>query len=1129
MRYIPHYYLRATLMGLVSLISIFNVYGQAPWSGVYGNEWLSGKYSQEWLKITTKNKGIQKVTLPELFKNKQGQLHLYHRGLEIPMTSISATEIEFYGVPNDGNSDALLYRPYTGVRANPYYSWFSDESSYFLTFSNIPPKTVQKQNVLSPAGDPEPYHLQEEIVTYSDDYTHDERTNFVLIPLDQSYFSQGKAATGKLIWKSKNSDSVVIGDPTFSYQYQLKNVVRNQDKKPQFEVLFNGRTFSNNKIKVSVGKTAESLIDYEKFVEFSGFIPYKQVFDLNENADFDGAGKGQLKIETAKVTNTFSTTGAFSVTYLKLRYPQSFDMTNVYSTVFNLPSTTKQSSNINITNAPQNAKVYDITDADNIRIITGNYSGSTLNVVVARQANVEMKLLVTAEATPVSNDKITSVKFTNLDPSANDYLIVSNDGLINAANRYGEYRESALGGSFHTSTIRITDVYNQFNYGEPSPVAIRRFVDYMVSKGVRDKHNLLLIGVSTTIQSKMRLNRELKDEVPTIGYPGSDVLLVEGLAGIPANVPTIPIGRINAVTVDQVDNYLEKVKYYESDLSSSAWKKRILHLNGGKSTSEVLQFKAALASLVPLVQTGEVGGIVEAVTKQNASAPTEKANISKQVNEGVGMISYLGHGDPTITDFDIGYISDAANSYQNYGKYPFLYFNGCGVGNIFSGRHNASPTSSDRIPLSSDWINGKDKGAISIIANSYYSYAATSINYLNKLYSLIFSGPFSSLSIGKIQQKAAKDILSNSHSEYDIANIHQSLLQGDPAIQLVRVSKPDLAIDRSEGIFISSDSKDVNIGESKLIKTAIIISNGGKYVKEEKVPVQVTYFYSDGSKDIRKNDYPAVAYQDTLYLSINNLKPLSRIEVKVDPDNVISELKEDNNISELIIDWGIAKGNNFYPTESVKDIIAPFVDVTFNNVRIENDEVISSNPLIGITLSDNSAFSVADTTLLDVFIKSCGDDNCDFKRLFYEENSIKITTLDSKTLRLEFVGATLMDGTYELLVIGKDIVGNSNSPGYRVRFTISSEDSSIALTVSPNPATDYVRFKFKGASDDIKITEVLLFDTKGNVVQEKLIPIAISEWYWTPNVPPGLYIYKIVTSNAKNIKQVYGGKVVIVR
>lgn len=123
----------------------------------------------------------------------------------------------------------------------------------------------------------------------------------------------------------------------------------------------------------------------------------------------------------------------------------------------------------------------------------------------------------------------------------------------------------------------------------------------------------------------------------------------------------------------------------------------------------------------------------------------------------------------------------------------------------------------------------------------------------------------------------------------------------------------------------------------------------------------------------------------------------------------------------------------------------------------------------------------------------------------------------------------MIEGIYELLVVGKDIAGNSNSPGYRVRFSVSDVANAVELIVSPNPATDYVRFKFRGASDDMRITNVLIFDLKGNIVKDVILPIAISEWYWIPDITSGLYSYKILTSNSKSIKQVYSGKIALIR
>lgn len=88
--------------------------------------------------------GLYKVTLPDAFKNKPNFLHLYHRGEEVTLVSASNTEVEFYGVTNDGASDALLYRLPT-TRKNPYFSIYSDQSTYFLTFDSTPDRWQQRK------------------------------------------------------------------------------------------------------------------------------------------------------------------------------------------------------------------------------------------------------------------------------------------------------------------------------------------------------------------------------------------------------------------------------------------------------------------------------------------------------------------------------------------------------------------------------------------------------------------------------------------------------------------------------------------------------------------------------------------------------------------------------------------------------------------------------------------------------------------------------------------------------------------------------------------------------------------------------------------------------------------------
>jgi hypothetical protein len=781
--------------GAALLLSL-NVHGQ--WSsGVYTNEWLAGKYGQTWLRIGVTQKGVQKVALSGDFLNKSTQLHLYHRGVEVSLISASSNQIEFYGVPNDGASDALLYRPYTGTRANPYYSWFSDESAYFLTFSNsTPTKLVAEQGAISVSGVPEPYHVQKEITQYTNDYTHDETTNPVTFPLDQSYFDEGKSLTGSAVLEVTYNGSP-IGNPIFTFPFTLTNVVRDVDLKPKFEALFNSRTFANHFVKTSIGKTAGSFRDYPDNLQFSSFAPYKKEFEFNAsatlaNSDVDANGTGVIQWEELTKTDDFNTVGVFSFAYIRKIYPQSLDMASSTVGYFNLPGTVNSQSRVQITNAPSGARVYDITNSDAPKFIPSASSGGTLEFMIERTSNQELNLVVLT--TTIDNTSTSPVTFTEYNPSDYDYLIVSNSTLFSKAQEYAAYRNSAAGGSYHSLAVNIKDIYNQFNYGEPSPVAIRHFAYYMIHNAPQDKHNLLLIGPSTTIPKIARFNREIPEEVPTIGYPGSDVLLVEGLTASTSEYPTIPVGRISATLPDQVANYLNKVKQYEGVYLNSDWRKKVLHISGGIHEGENITFAGYLSDYNYYVTGGTFGGNVTQHIKGDAdfAYPSNALNISSEINAGVGFSAYYGHGRPTLTDNNIGFATDPARSYSNSGKYPLLYFNGCGVGNIFSGRFapfaSVVPEPSNLMPLSTDWVVAADKGAIAVIANSYYAFELSSKIFVGALHKNLFKGDGSRKTIGKIHQEAEKDIVNGyagariSVSSYDIANNHQSLLQGDPAI-----------------------------------------------------------------------------------------------------------------------------------------------------------------------------------------------------------------------------------------------------------------------------------------------------------------------------------------------------------
>lgn len=784
---------------VVFCLGISDAFSQK-WSGVNGNEWLAGKYSQQWVRIGVSAKGVHKVaisSLPAAFQSAdKAKLQLWHRGNQVRILKADSAQILFYGVPNDGASDSLLYRP-SRSRVNPYFSTYSVESAYFLTIGTENGLRATVENTAVDNGVAvSAFHKQVELKTFQTEYTH-----FSFYPnrpaAFNSFFEAGKTGSGTRlpigtaatspVYTANPASTATAGTVATNFSFAPKNVY--PGSVPKVKMLLSGR-WGNAEVQIKVGKTSSSLRQVTTAIT-DDFAPLEVNFDLNPALDYDANG-GTFGFQSLLAS------AWFSVSYYTVSYDQTIDVNNTNE--FNFPAASAGSkSRIPILNPPASPLFYDISSVDSPRII----QGTAANLMVTRNGG-PLKLLATNDAQNINvlAAKISTVTFQNINPASYNYLIVAPGNLTTSPQAFANYRQNESPGVKYTPlVVKIKDIYNQFNYGEPSPVAIRRFVDYMISDGNKSKY-LLLLGKS--IMSYQRIVKELPDEVPTVGFPGSDLLLVDGLRGTPDDVPSIPVGRISALTDAEVNGYLQKVRDYEAQTDIS-WRKNVMHTSGGKSAWEVDLYSGYLASISDTVTSAPFNGSVIQKVKTDPANFIEELNISTELNgAGLGMISYFGHGATYRTDFNVGYVTDPAKGYNNTTKYPVLFYNGCGVNNVFSNLFGTSPNTSSSRPLSLDWLIAPGKGAIVVFGNTWDSYAMTSNDYLDRLYPAIFSKSDSNRgTIGQIlqdvalQTKLAKgyaydpaDTLLITNYDSDRANIHQVLLQGDPAIRILLNEAP---------------------------------------------------------------------------------------------------------------------------------------------------------------------------------------------------------------------------------------------------------------------------------------------------------------------------------------------------
>ncbi|MBD2756068.1 putative type IX secretion system sortase PorU2 [Spirosoma validum] len=847
--------------------------------------WIN--YSQTYIKIPIAQNGLYRITAAELQQagvpvNPVNPItfQLFHRGVEQaiyvegePDQRFDAGDfIEFYGRANDGDQDSLLYRPHS-AQPHTYYSLFSDTTAYFLTW-RLDGKAGKRMVIYSDttyAGlATESYHWEEELRLFTDTYPG--WAAGIPPKIEYSYYEAGEGYTGTIQQKNKS----------YTTLFQLTNLVRTAPD-PQIDVLLVGRDLIDHRVDCRVGPTTNS----QRLLDTISFSTYDNA-RIREDAGWnDVSADGQLFLSTVS-RNESSTTDNYSVSYIQLRYPQRFTINGQTTRTFRLALNPTGRSRIDVVDAHPATRFWDISDPTTPRRLGATVSSTGTARFVVRGTDTLRTLLAVSQ--PKSVPSIRQVRFTDWRNRKPTYLIISHEALtqpIDAVRDYARYRASAAGGGYDTLTVTMQQLIDQYSYGERHPLAIRRFTDQLLRQSEGALQYLLLLGRSRSIPGiRHDPNQALLDLVMTGGFPGSDVVLTAGLNGEAPDVPAVPTGRINAGTSQEVIDYLNKVKEYESLSGEALWRKNLLHLSGGETPTEVALFRQLMDTYQKQAFGQSLGAQVTTLSKTTDKL-VESIDVVKAVNEGIGLMTFFGHSGLDVTDLDIGFSSNDALGYRNKGKYPLLLVNGCAIGNFFFGR----PT------LATDWVLTPNRGAIAAIAHSHLGYPDVLHQYSTTLYTLLADSTHLYKSIGQLQQETIRRILAQSSDGRAVANCQQMVLQGDPAIRLFPFKTPDYIV-TTGGLSIQDTHHQRLSLQSDSVQIQVVVQNAGQY-RVGAIPVRVRRFVHGRESGIFNWIIPQpIAYRDTLILIFPNAPDTegqNQFEVTINPADSPSVRAEKNH------------------------------------------------------------------------------------------------------------------------------------------------------------------------------------------------------------------------------------------
>ena len=870
-------------------------------------------YSLTYYKIPTARDGIYRIKPSELSASGLNipnldprHIRMFHRGKEVAIYVEGESDgkidpsdfIDFYGRRNDAESDRKLYKNFNSV-PNPYFNTYTDTTAFFLTVTPGIPGKRMSQRIVPEVTVPLATGFEtEQLQIFSDQYS-------LGIPYTlgfrKSEYDLGQGWMGTAISKGTSRDL------TFS---NLGTLILSGSATLVIGLV--GRSENSHSAVISAGSLATSLrvVNNANFKSFE----YPQLSIPLQMSDFNSNGSLLVRVSPQGPESA----DQISIAYAKIKFRKPIDPGDFTSQEMIFPNSNQR---VEINQVEEDYVAYEVQDIFSPEKIQLTKTGTTLTFQGA-VAGKFSKIWIQQEKTVTTVEKLIPVKFRDYLSQPANYLLVGHKELekpstlfSNPLKSYAEHRASQVGGGFDTLTIRMEEIYDQYAYGEKSPIALYEFLNAYWP--VHQPTHLLLAARSLAVFSQARLGNVnvyyrnapqafgFQDLVPVGGYPFSDNVYVIGLDPKKPNSPAMAVGRIPAKSSQQLSDYLEKAIEKDQVGVSASWQKEIIHLSGGLSEFELERYFNFLNGFKTIAEGPFLGGQVTTYRKRSNSV-IEVIDIAGDLNEGRSLLTFFGHGSPTVIDIEIGFASDPTLAYANRGKYPVMLFNGCDYGSAYGTTYTQGE----------DWVITPRKGASNILANTSIGVDVILRRYSDAFYSYAFADSTTIYqSLGEVKQ-AAEDFFVASYgtAPLNYSHMEQMVLLGDPGVRIFPANKPDYSL-KAEEIKLGSfdDSSISSLSDS--LKLSFVLRNIG-ITSTDSIQYKVERKLPDGNLvSYDKITIPSVSRLDTLVFSIPNT------DLEAAGENVFTiTVNEGRTVSEMTFSNNTASLNSFIPLSGMVNL-----------------------------------------------------------------------------------------------------------------------------------------------------------------------------------------------------------------
>jgi hypothetical protein len=722
------------------------------------------------------------------------------------------------------------------------------------------------------------------------------------------------------------------------------------------------------------------------------------------------------------------------------------------------------------------------------------------------------------------------------------FIIITHPDLLAAANRLKAKREAPGPGNpdyLKTYVFEVNQIYNEFSGGVLDAVAIRDFIKYCYDNWQEKPVYVCFFG-DGDFDYKNILVADA-NWVPAFEFSDPNINQVNGytsddfyvrILGTDAQ-PDLAHGRIPARSLEEANNYLNKIDCYEDPSFNDYWKNKAVYVaddgrtsygNDGSQHTDQCEILAEIFTPQSIDKKKlYLVTYPTVITSQGRRKPDCNKDIARYWNEGCIMLNYTGHGSPEVWAHEYVLEKDVIMSQlHNSCRYPFVTIASCD----FSKFDNPlSQSGGEQFTMTAN------KGAIGTIAATRPVYGQQNSVFNNSFWSkLLF--PRDTL---LYQTRFGKAVFQTKQIYYSVNDL-KFLLICDPTLR-VQVPRYQSIVDSISGL-----SNDTMRALSRIKIYGSIMRpdssfwgdyDGKIFLKIFDVTRQISMTDEDGF--LFNFKLPGgIIYSGTQ--SVNNGKWVAEFIVPKD----ISYLNQNGKIinyfynnsadgSGLYTDFIVGGINPNAPVDTTGPDVKLFIDS--RNFR-SGDVVNPSFKLIG-DLFDESGLNTSGTIghKIEAVLDNIETNKYDLTA-FYNSD----TTYKSGTLEYDFSNIAL--GKHSLKLKAWDTYNNSSET--EIEFNVSSSDALQVTNVYnyPNPFRDNTAFTFQHNYPNPVNVKIKIYTVAGRLIKEienKEITdkFVVIDWSGKDEdgetLGNGVYIYKLTVDNGNGQSVTTTGKLAVLK